>query len=301
MKLLTDAQVRSAISIPPAIAAVRAAYLAFGQGRAANQSRVRTAAAGSMLSTMGAVMPSLGVSGAKIYSTVEGRFRFVVVLFDAVTGAPLCTMSADALTEIRTAATTAVAADIFCRPDARVLTVFGTGIQARAHVRAMLQVRDFSQVLLCGIEGTEAFARSVQAEHQIPCHVTGDTATAVRRADGLVTATRATEPLFDGRLLQDHVFVAAIGATKPASREIDAATVGRARHLVVEERSQALAESGELADLPAGAAELTQLGDWLALGHTPQPGLTVYKAVGIGLSDVALAAAVWRQVSLTEG
>jgi ornithine cyclodeaminase/alanine dehydrogenase-like protein (mu-crystallin family) len=297
MKLLTDAQVRSAVSMPSAIAAVREAYLAFGQGGAANQARMRTTAQGSMLSTMGAVIPSLGVSGAKVYSTVDGRFRFVVVLFDAQTGAALCAMSADALTEIRTAATTAVAADVFCSPAARVLTVFGTGIQARAHVRAMLQVRNFSEVLVCGIEGMEAFAQSVQAEHHIPCRAMEDTATAVRRADALVTATRATEPLFDGRLLQDHAFVAAIGATKPAAREIDAATLGRARHIVVEEKSQALAESGELGALPAESAEVTELGGWLAQGRTPQPGMTVYKAVGIGLSDVALAAAVWRQVS----
>lgn len=299
MKLLTNAQVRSALSMPMAMAAVREAYLAFGEGRAANQARVRTAAEGSMLSTMGAVMPSLGVSGAKVYSTVGGRFCFVVVLFDGRTGEALCTMSADALTEIRTAATTAVAADIFCSPAARVLTVFGTGIQARAHVRAMLRVRNFSEVLLCGIEGMAAFAQSVQAEHHVACHVMEDTAAAVRRADALVTATRATEPLFDGRLLQDHAFVAAIGATKPAAREIDAATLGRARHIVVEEKHQALAESGELAALPAGAAEVSQLGDWLAQGRAPQAGLVVYKAVGIGLSDVALAAAVWRNAANT--
>lgn len=299
MKIVTNEQIASLITMEDAIATMRAAFFQFNQG-GEMQPRVRIGKNEIKLSMMGAILPGLNVSGAKIYTTLNGRFTFVVVLFSNSDGKILAVMEGESMTGFRTAAVTAIATDHLARKDARTLAVFGTGFQARAHVSALLQVRKFSRILVVGIEGCQAFSDEIERQYGIDCRVVNSDQ-AVTQAEVILTATRSDTPLFSGDLLRPGTFVAAIGSSKPSAREIDDVTLRRARGIVVEWLPQAKAEAGdlllaapdtfrwdhviELPDVVSGARSVRDCDD----------DVIVYKAVGVGMEDVALAELIYRR------
>ena len=300
---LTDSQIEQLIGFADAIPVLDQAFRDLACGDAAVQRRVRTEAGGVKLSTLGAVVPSQGVAGAKVYSTIAGQFNFSIVLFSTHDGSLLATLDANAITRIRTAATTALAVRALAKAGAKNVTIFGTGVQAQAHAQALATSGALSRFRIVGIEGMEELAewlnrefsdRGVQAE---VC----DAASAVRGADVIVTATRATGPLFDGRIVNPGTLIAAIGSSLPHTRELDDALVGRASRIVVELREQAREEAGDLVRAQAGLfdwADTVELGDVLAgnaAGRTHVDDIVLYKAVGIGLQDVALAGLAWAK------
>lgn len=300
MLLITEAQVAQALSLAPAAAihsALRQAFVHLAEGRAAVLARGRagaTAADGAalMVSAMGAVLDD--VLGTKVYSTRNGQFQFVITLFDSASGAPLATLEANELTRLRTAATTALAVDALAAPEASVLSLFGAGTQARAHAQALRGLRRFERVLVCARSGGEAFAAEIGAELV-------DAASAAAQGDVIVTCTRASEPLFDGALVRPGAVVAAVGSSKPAARELDDTLLARAAAVVVEWLPAARAEAGELVRAAPGVIapeRLIELGSLLAVPrpHDPQA-ITVYKSVGIGLEDVALARLVHQSLN----
>lgn len=299
MRHFSDDEIEALASGAEIGAALESAFRQFGAGRAAVQPRVRIEAGGTKLSTMGAVLPDERVAGAKIYTTVAGRFTFVIVLF-ASDGRPLATFDGGALTKLRTAAVSAVAAKVLARPDASVLAVFGTGVQARAHVPALAGVLPIREVRVVGRDSAEDFVAEVRQRCGIDARA-ASAAEALAGADIVVTATRAAQPLFDGARVPDGAFVAAIGSSRPDSRELDDALVGRADPVVVEWKEQARSEAGDLIQAAAGGAldwsRVMELGDLLAGGVPPKrhPGsVALFKSVGIGLEDVALAAMIYR-------
>lgn len=284
-----------------AIEVMREAFLHFSkQGQM--QTRVRIGTGEIKLSMMGALLPGINAAGAKIYSTLNGRFTFVVVLFSTVDGSLLAVMEGDAMTEFRTAAVTAVAADHLAVKNAQTLAIFGTGVQARAHIPALLQVRKFSKLLVVGIDRPDAFADAMSSQFHIPCEVvSGDYAAA--EADVIVTATRSETPLFTGELVGPGTFVAAIGSSKPTTREIDDTTLARAQRLVVEWLPQAQAEAGDLLLAGPGVFDWKDVVELSAvIGGAEQVRMSdsdiiVYKAIGVGLEDVALAELIHRRIS----
>jgi len=301
MQLITESQVAQTLTQPAAaLAALRQAFVQLGRGEAAVLARGRAAAthegAALMVSAMGAVLAGSGVLGTKVYSTRNGQFQFVITLFDSATGAPLATLEANELTRVRTSLTTALAVDALAAPDAKVLAIFGAGTQARAHAEAIRPLRAFERVLVCARNGAAAaeFAAQIGGAEVV------DAATAARTADVIVTATRASEPLFDGALVKPGAFVAAVGSSKPVARELDDALLARAAAIVVEWLPAAQAEAGELVRAAPGVIapeRLKELGSLLLAPPARDPqAITVYKSVGIGLEDVALADLVYRSL-----
>jgi ornithine cyclodeaminase len=304
MRLITDAEVASALTMRDAVGAMTAAFEQFGNGAGSIAPRVRAAAdhAGqtTAVAMMGAALPAAGVVGAKVYSTVQGRFNFVIVLFSSVTGEALATIEADEITRCRTAAATAVAMQRLAARDATSLAIFGAGVQARAHAEALLLVHPFERVWVAGRASASDFANWIQTEFGVDASAV-DVATAVREADVIVTATRATEPLFDGGWVKPGTFIAAVGSSKPAARELDDALLARADLIVVEWLPAAQAEAGEFVRAAPGTIDpvrLTELGKLLVRGtsYDRRAGdIVVYKSVGIGLEDVALAHLVYQR------
>ena len=298
MLLITESQVAAVLTPATARQALHEAFVQMGRGQASVLARHRAAGeldgASLALSAMGAVMPAAGVMGTKVYSTRNGQFQFVVTLFSAATGLPLATLEANELTRLRTSAATAVAADALARPDAKVLAIFGAGTQARAHAEALMLVRRFERVLVCARSGGAEFAASIGAE-------VVDAATAAREADVIVTATRSSEALFDGALVKPGAFVAAVGSSKPAARELDDALLSRAALIVVEWKTAAEAEAGEFNRAAPGVISAERVFELGALLVNPKPrhpdDIVVYKSVGIGLEDVAIAH--WIHTKLT--
>ena len=301
MKFFSNEQVANTLNPAECMAVMREAFLQYQQG-GAMQERVRIDAGQAKLSMMGAIAPGIGAAGAKVYTTINGRFNFVVLLFSAEDGKPLAVMEGDTMTEFRTAAVTALAADALARPDAATLAICGTGVQARAHVPALLPLRAFKQVLVAGIDNPQGLADEIGRRHGIACKVVSfDQAAA--EADVLLTATRSPVPLFDGKLVKPDAFVAAIGSSKPDTREIDETLVRRAADIVVEWKPQAQKEAGDLLLCAPGAfdwAKVRELGEVLSQPRSPAQqdgGIILYKAIGVGLEDLALAEHIWRKDS----
>ena len=222
MKLIDDATVRRLLDPAAAREAVDRALRHFADGQAAVQARVRTVAGPVKLSTMAAVDLGGRVAGAKVYTTIAGRFRFVVLLFDAESGAPLAVLESDAMTEVRTAAVTAVAARALARADADTLAVFGTGIQAGSHVRALAGALPVRQVRVVSRGDARDFCRRMAEATGLPVEQAG-TRAALDGAGLVVTATRSATPLFGLDQLAPGAFVAAVGSTLPGHAEIGAA------------------------------------------------------------------------------
>jgi ornithine cyclodeaminase len=299
---ITDAMAEAAIDPAEAEEALTAAFRDFAEGRAAAQERVRTAAAEVKLSTMGAVLPAAGVAGAKVYTTIAGRFSFAIVLFSAETGALLALLDAEAITSLRTATCSVIAARRLARRSAKRLALFGPGAQGRAHAIRLAAAFPLTDILICSRSRPRQAIAEISAASG--CDVRFAAAEeALADADIVVTASRATTPLFDGTLLRPGTFVAAVGSSLPETRELDDATLRRANIIVVEWRRQALREAGDLVLAAAGAAppeKVIELGELLT-GRAPArrnpDDIAIFKSVGIGLADVALAALAYRRIA----
>lgn len=299
----TDAHIDQLVDMDTAIPALEQGFRDLANGRAAVQQRVRTEIGGVKLSTLGAVLPDLGIVGAKVYSTIAGRFSFSIVLFSSADGSLLATLDANAITRIRTAATTVAAVRVLAAKHARTAAIFGTGVQGRAHAMALAAHTGLESFRIVGLEGTHELAAEIEAagaSRNVESRVC-DAADAVRGADVIVTATRATGALFDGTTVSPGTIVAAIGSSLPTTRELDDALLARASRIVVELREQARMEAGDLLLARPGTfrwADTVELGDVLAgkaKGRVREDDVIVYKAVGIGLQDIVLAGVVWEK------
>jgi ornithine cyclodeaminase len=201
-----------------------------------------------------------------------------------------------ALTALRTAAVSGLASRFLARPDARRLVLFGAGVQAGTHLEAMMAVRPIERVLV--VSRSEAPASSL-VERAAALGLEADVGgpEAVRDADLICTCTTSERPLFDGAWLPEGVHVNAVGSYRPETRELDTETMRRAE-VVVEERTAALAEAGELA-LPIGEgaigpdqvrADLHELTNGAGVRTSPRA-ITVFKSVGLAFEDLAVAGA----------
>ena len=309
MRLITEAEVAAQLDPASAVAALRAAFMQHGRGQAQVLGRHRaTASVGSAalaISAMGAILAADGdlpaVLGTKVYSARNGQYHFLVSLFSADTGEALATLQANEFTRLRTAAATAVATDLLALPDAKTLAIFGAGIQARAHAQALSRVRRFERVLVCARSGAQALARELGEALNLPARAV-DAADAAAEGDVIVTATRSATPLFDGGLVKPGAFVAAVGSSTPVARELDDALLGRAALVVVEWHGAAQHEAGDLVMAAPGVIapqRLVELGELLVQPRPRGPrDVVVYKSVGIGLEDVALARLVARRLGV---
>ncbi len=300
MELITETQVAAALTPALVRHSLRQAFEDLGAGRAAVLERSRAGDPQTgMVSSMGAVLPGLDCLGTKVYSTRRGQFQFLVNLFRLSDGAPLACLEANELTRLRTAASTALAVELLARPQSRSLAVFGTGVQARAHIDALWPLRPFEELRLCGRSGAEALAAELR-ERGLPA-VAVDAARAAT-ADLVVTCTRSSEPLFDGAWVQPGALVAAVGSSKPVARELDDGLLSRAALIAVEWKPAALKEAGEFVRAAPGSVDPARIVELGALCQPeggpalPEDAIRVYKSVGIGLEDVALAAAVWQSL-----
>jgi ornithine cyclodeaminase/alanine dehydrogenase-like protein (mu-crystallin family) len=252
------------------------------------------------------IMPATapGAAGVKLVTVAPGnpehdlpRIQGVYVLFDATTLAPSALVDGIALTNLRTAAVSALAVRHLAAPRARRLLVFGTGAQAWAHIAALRAVvPDLSHVDVVARDHDrlETFVARVEREHGLAARVADPGA--VADADLVVCATTAREPLFDGASVRDGATVVAIGSHEPAARETDAALAGRGT-VVVESRASALREAGDVIQaVEAGVlaeADLVGLAALVRGEAAPAPGRPrLFKSTGMAWEDLVVAAAV---------
>ena len=232
--------------------------------------------------------------------TIQG----VVVLSDAATGAPLAILDSAELTALRTGAATAVAARRLARPDSRVATIVGCGVQGRIQLRALRAALPLGRVLL--VDADPARARALAEEARLdglPIEATDDLASAVAASDVCVTCTPARRPVLRRAWVRAGTFVAAVGADAPGKQELEPALLAAGR-LVVDVLEQC-AEIGELAHaLRAGvltrggvAAELGQVVAGLRPGRQSRDEITIFDSTGTAIQDVAVAALAYERAA----
>ncbi|MWL90667.1 ornithine cyclodeaminase family protein [Cupriavidus sp. SW-Y-13] len=302
---ITDAMIDRHVTAADAQGAMREAFRSFGQGDAAMQERIRTEAGGVKLSTLGAVIPTQQVAGAKIYTTIAGQFSFVILLFSTVDGRPLASFDAGAITRLRTAACTVLAAQQLARPGAETLALFGAGTQGVQHALQLSAALPLRRILICDpYADTCAASRLAKA-----CGISVEFAKpedAAAAADIIVTASRSTTPLFSGDLVRPGAFVAAIGSSLPQTRELDDTLLARAAAVVVEWRPQSLREAGDLVLADKSAlpdSKIVELSEVLLASRTVRQSdddIVIYKSVGVGLEDVALAGVAWQRIEAAQ-
>jgi ornithine cyclodeaminase len=226
----------------------------------------------------------------------------VYALFDASNGAPLALFDGEEITARRTAGASAYAASRLARADARHLTLVGSGRIARGLVEAHMHVRPIERVSLWSRTAEHAAtAAAAMASEGLPVTAVRDLERAVRDADIVSCATLSTEPLVRGAWLRPGVHLDLVGAFKASMRETDDAAIARAHLVVVDNRTAALAEGGDVVsaiasgaiDASAIAAELADLARGAHPGRSHDDEITVFKSVGFALEDLAAAEAVF--------
>jgi alanine dehydrogenase len=232
----------------------------------------------------------------------EDRIHATYLLFDPDTARLRLSASANYLTDLRTAATSAVATRSLARKDARVLGIFGTGRQARAHTRVLPLVHRFDRVLVCASDPIRSreFAGRMSDEIRLPVE-SADAQTCASESDVLCTCTTSPIPLFDGSLLRPGTHLNLVGAFQPHAREVDSHTVQRS-HVVVDTYDGALSEAGDLLiPIKEGlinrdhiAADLNELLNGKKAGRTSSSEITLFKSVGCALEDLVTAELLLR-------
>jgi len=209
----------------------------------------------------------------------------VIQLFRADTGEPLATMDGRLITEMRTAAVSAVAIDYLAHPQAKVLGILGSGVQARSHMRALAGIRSFAEVRVWSRsqDHAEKFASEIGARV-----MTAEQA--VSGADVVLALTSSPQPVLLGRWLRQDAMVCAIGAATPDRRELDSEAMRGA--VVVESREAALREAGDIVLAQAQVtAEIGELLNGAQMDRGNRP--VVFKSVGIAVEDIAAAKLVY--------
>jgi ornithine cyclodeaminase/alanine dehydrogenase len=254
---------------------------------------------------MVSALPRLGALGTKLVTVVERNQRRGLptihasyLLTDPETGAPLALMEAGFLTGIRTGATSAVAARHLARRDSRVVACFGAGVQARFQLLCLKQVLPLAEVRVVGRDPARAsaFAEGMRRELGITVRVETSRKAAVAGADVITCATTASRPVFSGRALAPGTHVDAVGAFRPATREVDTLTIRKSR-VVVDTYEGAWEEAGDLLiPIKAGAitrrhvrAELAELVAGTRPGRTSSQEITLFKSVGFAPEDAVTA------------
>ena len=293
MLFLDEAAVRRHLRIEALIPAMRQAFIDFSAGRVEQPVRRMLGQHGGFFGIMPASGKAMGIKMVTFYPDNAEKglptHMALITLFEPETGEPLAVMDGTWITELRTAACSAVATEVLAAPDAKVLAILGTGVQGRAHVEVLPQVRQFEEIRVWN--RTLAHAERFVEEHG---GVVMSAEAAVRDADVVVTGTSAHEPVLQGAWLKPGAHVNAVGSPRPDWRELDDAVM--ANVIVVDSYAGARTESGDV--ILSGAEIHAEIGEVLAGTKAARADeTTVFKSLGMAIEDVASARLVYENAT----
>jgi len=312
MLILNAVDLRRALPMKDAIAAMRGAFAALSSGRA--KVPLRTHLPVAHHDGVALIMPAsieepdaeaLAVKVLTIFQQNPARgeplIQAAVLVLDPETGRPAALLEGGTLTALRTGAASGLATDLLARPDARVAAIFGAGVQGRTQLEAVCAVRDLETALVSdpSPEATARFIAELAGRDSIPAELRAATAReAAAEADILCTATVSPTPVFADADLASGAHVNAVGSYQPEVQELPPETVARAR-VFVDDREAVLAETGDLIQpIRAGlfgpehiVADLGELVLGDASGRESATELTLFKSVGLAVQDAAAARA----------
>lgn len=297
MRYIGEEDVRGVLGYEALIPAVRQGLVDYSAGRVQQPLRtiLRVGEGGEEQKGWFAVMPvtAEGVMAVKTVTFFPGNAALgkpthlaMIELLDGQTGEPLAVMDGRLITEMRTAAVSAVALDALGRSGVRSLGVLGAGVQARAHVESLRRVRP-------ELGDVRIWSRTRRNAERLAEEV-GARAAEIEEAavaDVVVTVTAAREPVLRGEWLRPDALVLAVGAVGGELRELDDRAM-RESTVIAESRAGVERESGDVR--LSGARVFAELGEIL-MGKVAAPaGQVVFKSVGMAVEDLVGAVLVWR-------
>jgi alanine dehydrogenase len=302
MLVYSEEQLRGAINIDDLICGIRSA---FARGFGSVHMPMRTVL--NMDNAILLVMPcydfALHAAGVKLVSVSEkAGVQAAYELLDPETGNTLARMEANYLTDLRTAATSAVATDLLARENVETLGIFGRGRQAVAHFAALPRVRNFKRFLVCGSARSDIAAFCAKMKDELGINVEPVNAeTVARESDVICTCTTATSPLFDGNWLRPGTHLNLIGAFQPETREVDDITIKRS-YVVVDTYEGGLQEAGDLLipikngtiDRSHIIADLHEIASGKKASRANAESITLFKSVGCALEDLVTAQLIYQ-------
>jgi alanine dehydrogenase len=313
MRLLSGSEVERLLDMPSCIRAVADAFRARGAGRRAPSGvlGLELLDGGSLHAKLAYLEISRPYAAAKINANIPGNpaerglptIQGVLVLFDASSGVPLAVMDSATITAMRTAATSAVAAAHLAHRDASTVTFVGCGVQARAHLAALRQVRSIHRVFAFDVDtaAAERFAEHARAEHRVASAVATELRDATRASEIIVTSTPSRRALLHLEDVAKGAFIAAVGADNEYKQEIDPDLLREAR-VVVDDLDQC-SRIGDLHHALAAKvlepedirASLDQVVAGVRPGRMSEDEIIVFDSTGLAIEDVAAAALVYER------
>ena len=310
--LISDDQVSSLLSMPETIGMMRILFLELAGGRAKITDRtvvVMENGEDSVLYMPG-YLPGIRGLGIKVISVFPSNIprniptaSAKVLLLDPETGMPEALLDGAKITAMRTAAVSALAADILAAPGADKLGIFGAGKQGKSHIEAIREVRKLKSVHILDVDRSRCeslIAEIPESWKQGTDFSIADTSDEIiGECDMIMTVTTSLTPVFDGANLRPGTHVGAVGSFRPEVREIDEAAIRRMR-LFVDSRKDALEEAGDLIiPLRQGIiqesdilGELSDLVSGTVTGRTSADDITFFKSVGMALEDIIVARSI---------
>lgn len=301
---LSEDQVDDLLTMEQAIDAVTTVFRKQALTEVANVSRNRARTDLAMLHMMGAAAKSLNAMCCKIYTTCKKGAQFYVHLFDGRSGELLAIMEASRLGALRTGAASAVATRCMARPESNTVGILGSGFQARSQLEAACQVLDVEEVYVYSpnADRRDAFAAEMSSELAVKVVGVGKPELAVEDKDVVITATNSVDPVLRGEWIGAGTHINAIGSNFLGRAELDVATVRLCDPIVVDDKEQARMEAGDFVKpMEEGVvrwSDIEELSDVLVdrvQGRHSADGVTLFKSVGIGMEDLAVARLVYDQ------
>lgn len=310
IKILTKTDIQNAINMAQAIQAVKKAFIQYSQKKAVAPLRTQLPVREKegVVLFMPAYLPDFESLGAKIVSVFPRNFLIglptlhaVFLVLDTESGCPSSLMDGSALTALRTGAASGVATDLLARPDARIVAIFGAGVQGRTQLEAVCAVRTIAKAWIYdpNLEAAKAFVAEMQQHGAgIPrdISVARTPQQALENADIICTATTSSSPVFADIDLCPGVHINGVGSYTPDMQEIPAPTVIRSK-IVVDSLPASLAEAGDviiplqnnLMDQSHIHGEIGQVAAGDLPGRESASEMTFFKSVGLAVQDVATA------------
>lgn len=299
MLFLDENQVRKHLKMADLIPAMEKALIDFSAGKVTQPVRsvITVDPPGGFFGMMPARTPDgLGIKIVTFYASNAERgiatHMATIFLVDPETGAPLAVMDGRLITEMRTAAVSAAATKLLASPDAKILAILGSGVQAHGHAQALRLVKRFEEIRVWSPtrKHAEKFAKTIGAKAT-------SAEEAVRGADVIVTATNSQMPILHGEWLKRGCHVNAVGACRPDWRELN--NDAMANVVFVDSCEAAIKESGDV--ILSGAKIYAELGEALAGKVPPRANeTTIFKSLGMAVEDIAAAMLVYQSAMKAE-
>ncbi len=300
---IAEAEVVSLIDMDDAIAVLERALAMEARGAAANMLKTHVSWNGDTLHAIGATFLDDSLVGTKTWAHTRHGATPLLILFDSHDGSLRAIIEAFALGQLRTGGISGLATRWLSAPDADDMALVGAGKQAMAQLAGVAAVRDLRRVRVFSRspKNSGAFARSAQSELGLTIGAVTSAAAAAEGASLITLVTRATEPILASAMVARGAHINAVGAITPDRIEFEPALLARCDLIVADSVAQVRTLSREFREFcgenEASWHRVIPLSEVVARGG-PRPGsadLTLFKAMGMGICDVALGAEVLKR------